>query len=52
MKISSQLNLTAMAEVPEDQKLLERCGTYLFITKDPDTYERLESIVESWTVAP
>ena len=49
-KISTRLNLAATAEIPEDQRIPERCGTYLLLTKDPATYNRLDSMVAEWTI--
>jgi hypothetical protein len=48
--ISSNLNLAATAGMPKDQRILSRCGTYLFVTKDRSVFQRLDSIVESWTL--
>jgi hypothetical protein len=47
VQISSTLNIAATAELPEDETILVRCGSYLFVTKDPGVYDRLESIVAS-----
>lgn len=48
--ITSNLNTTATAVLPEDDSILGRCGTYLYVTKDRVAYEQLESMVASWTV--
>ena len=48
--ISSNLNLAATAEMPKDQRILSRCGTYLFVTKDRSIFQKIVSIVESWTI--
>ncbi|MBT8044767.1 MAG: hypothetical protein KJO79_07440 [Verrucomicrobiae bacterium] len=50
VRLTSNLNTAATAVLPEDEEILARCGTYLFVTRDPSTYERLESMVASWTV--
>ena len=52
VRISGQLDTAATAALPEDRKLLERCGLYLVVTKDPGLYGRLESLVSDWTVEP
>ena len=48
--IDSNLNPAATAEMPTDQRILSRCGTYLFVTKDRSIFQKLNSIVESWTI--
>lgn len=50
VRITSNINTTATAVLPEDKEILERCGTYLFVTRDFSAYEHLESMVASWTV--
>jgi len=47
--ITSNLNTAATAVLPEDKSILDRCGTYLYVTKEPVAYEHLESMVASWT---
>ena len=50
VRISSHLNPAATAEIPENKAILERCGTYVFVTKDRSVFDRLESIVGDWSV--
>ena len=49
VRISPNLNFAATAEIPEDKEILEGCGTYLFVTKQLISSEKLETMVESWT---
>lgn len=48
--ISSELNYSAIAELPENTEIVEKCGTYVLLTKDPDMFEKINSVVESWTL--
>jgi hypothetical protein len=50
VKIASNLNSAAIAQMPEDKGVLSRCGIYLFVTKDGSVYDRLDSIVANWTI--
>jgi hypothetical protein len=50
VRISSDLNTAATAELPDNQAVLERCGTYVFVTKDRSVFDRLESLVSNWSL--
>lgn len=50
VRIASNLNPAATMEMPEDERILSRCGIYLIVTKDQSTYQRLSSIVENWAI--
>jgi hypothetical protein len=47
---SSNVNLAATTEMPVSKDTLERCGQYLFVTKDPGHFEELESIISKWSI--
>ena len=49
VRIASNLNPAATAAIPEDERILSRCGIYLIVTKDRSVYEKLPSIVANWT---
>ena len=50
VRISPELNVAATAEIPADKDILLRCGTYIIVTEDRSTFDRLESIVSKWSV--
>ena len=46
-KISDQIDRAATSKVPEDRSVLERCGTYIYLTKSKKGTE-LESDIAKW----
>jgi hypothetical protein len=50
VRISSNLSPASTAVIPEDERILSRCGLYIFVTKDRDVSKSLVSTVENWTI--
>ena len=50
VRIVSNLNYAATAEMPTNEKILDRCGIYVLVTKDRSQFEKLDSVVRSWTI--
>jgi hypothetical protein len=50
VRISKELDFAAIAKLPEDKRILEKCGTYVCITKDRSMFDQIDDIVKSWSI--
>ena len=50
VRIASNLNYAATAEMPTNQKIRDRCGIYVLVTKDRSQFEKLDSVVKGWKI--
>ena len=46
VRISSKLDVVATVCLPENKKILEKCGTYIVVTRDKSLRQRIPEIVE------
>jgi hypothetical protein len=49
VQISKTLNPASTAELPKSQAVRDRCGLYVYITRDKAKADTLEAQVASWT---